>query len=334
MQNYCVEDIKQLISNNNYSIENLKKLFFNDNHNFDSEELKDILTFFINNTQEQEFFILNLLQSKKINITIKDYHLERGLFINFYGFEFLIFLKNNELKIKIITEEFSISNMNDFEQSFFKLRSMINEHSEHFIYLLDNKLSEFWIKNLNSRIQFFKLEEKKLFIEQSVSSHLTKDLIDYNLPKYIYSISFNDDGEISIQSFNIRLGLSLLSRKKIEYLEENSLVNYFPYDINNDEVDSLFESSIKKTLLNSTDDCYSKELSDIINSFEKYKSVKEGFKIYINNKPYDSLEEIKDLKFLIQDNKLLSQEEAIFFDEKNINEIYEYLQIKKEIKDF
>lgn len=334
MQNYCVEDIKQLISNNNYSIENLKKLFFHDNHNFDSEELKDILTFFINNTQEQEFFILNLFQSKNINITIKDYHLERGIFIYFYGFEFLIFLKNNELKIKIITEEFSISNMNDFEQSFFKLRSMINEHSEHFIYLLDNKLSEFWIKNLNARIQFFKLEEKKLFIEQSVSSHLTKDLIDYNLPKYIYSISFNDDGEISIQSFNIRLGLSLLSRKKIEYLEENSIVNYFPYDINNDEVDSLFESSIKKTLLNSTDDCYSKELSDIINSFEKYKSVKEEFKIYINNQPYDSLEEIKDLKFLIQDNKLLSQEEAIFFDEKNIEEIYEYLQIKKEIKDF
>lgn len=333
MQNYCVEDIKQLISNNNYSVENLKNLFSNDNRYFNSEELEDILTFFINNTQEQEFFILNLIQSKHSKIILKDNHLERGLFIDFHGYEFLIFFKNNELKIKIITQEFSFSHITDFEQSFSKLRSILNEYSEYFIFLLDNKLSEFWINMFNSRINSIKLEEKKFFIEQSILSHLTKDLIDYNLPKDIYSIYFIDD-EISIQPFNIRLGLSLLSTKKIEYLKENSIVNYFPYDISNDEVDSLFESSIKKTLLNSTDNCYNNEFSSIINSFEKYKYVKEGFKIYINNKPYDSLEEIKDLKFLIQDNKLLSQQEAIFFDEKNIYEIYEYLQIKKEIKDF
>lgn len=333
MQHYSVEEIKQLISNNNYSVENIKKLFSNDTIAFNSEELEDILTFFINNTQEQEFFILNLLQSKHSKIILKDNSLERGLFIDFYGYEFLIFFKNNELKIKIITQEFSFSHITDFEQSFSKLRSILNEYSEYFIFLLDNKLSDFWINFLNSKIKSIKLEEKKLFIEQSISSHLTEYLIDYNLPKDIYSISFIDD-EISIQPFNIRLGLSLLSRKKIEYLKEKSIVNYFPYDISNAEVDSLFESSIKKTLLNSTDNCYNNEFSSIINSFEKYKSVKEGFKIYINNKPYDSLEEIKDLKFLIQDNKLLSQEEAIFFDEKNIDEIYEYLQIKKEIKDF
>ncbi len=333
MQHYSVEEIKQLISNNNYSVENIKKLFSNDTIAFNSEELEDILTFFINNTQEQEFFILNLLQSKHSKIILKDNSLERGLFIDFYGYEFLIFFKNNELKIKIITQEFSFSHITDFEQSFSKLRSILNEYSEYFIFLLDNKLSDFWINFLNSKIKSIKLEEKKLFIEQSISSHLTEYLIDYNLPKDIYSISFIDD-EISIQPFNIRLGLSLLSRKKIEYLKEKSIVNYFPYDISNAEVDSLFESSIKKTLLNSTDNCYNNEFSSIINSFEKYKSVKEGFKIYINNKPYDSLEEIKDLKFLIQDNKLLSQEEAIFFDEKNIDEIYEYLQIKKEIEDF
>lgn len=333
MQNYCVEDIKKLISNNNYSVENLKKLFSNDSTAFNSKELEDILTFFINNTQEQEFFILNLLQSKNSKITIKDNHLERGIFIDFYNYEFLIFLKNNDLKIKIITQEFSFSHITDFEQSFSKLRSILNEYSEYFIFLLDNKLSEFWINMFNSRIKSIKLEEKKLFIEQSLSHNLTEYLIDYNLPKNIYALYFIDD-EISIQPFNIRLGLSLSSRKKIQYLEENSIVNYFPYDINDAEVDSLFESSIKKTLLNSTDNGYNKELSGIINYFEKYKSVKEGFKIYINNKPYDSLEEIKDLKFLIQDNKLLSQDEAIFFDEKNIDEIYEYLQIKKEIKDF
>lgn len=310
-------------------------------------ELLSIVNEQITVSENSTIFILNELKNFNNTITIDEFKNELSILFNeFYFFTKLDRKDFNFLYFEITQKKILVTEILNLQTALNSLRLFLEIHSPkfneliHLIYLVKN------LNMIRSNLAKIEIREQKKFITENINNILPKNIFEDNIPTALFSLQLSSNGSFELKKHSIKINRSHSFNKKRNYLE-----NILSYEENTEymtelQIDSILEKELTKKFnlthnINHFNDRknYDEHIRFLVDKeikrLNKFISDKDITRFTINNKTYNSFNDIKDLKFLMVDNiPITSEKDANNFIKKPLYEIYEMVSLKYNLNNF